>query len=243
MMYKNILLTGGSGNLGTEIIKSNLFSSLLSPSRDVLDITNIETIKRVFDNNKFDAVIHCAAFARMKECEKNPEKAIKINVIGTSNLVNEIINRNKNIRFIQISTDGVYPGTKGNYSEKDATFPYNKYCWTKLAAESSVNMLSNFCIIRTSFFNPKNIPFDDSPVDSYTSKMPINDLVKAIHHMLNHDFIGTINIGDDRKSFYNLYSKYKQVKPIKFEDVQKNLSFKLAKDASLDISLWKKIKS
>jgi len=246
MKYKNILLTGASGELGKSIVKSNIFSSLLTPSRKVLDITKPETIANFFDNNDFDAVVHCAALARMKECEENPIKAITTNIIGTNNLVNEVLKKeessNKKIRFIQISTDGVYPGTKGNYSENNETVPYNTYGWTKLGAECAVHTLSDFCIIRTSFFDPEKIEFDDAATDAYSSKVPINYFVNSISLLLNSGFSGTINVGRERRSDYGHYKEFKQdIKECKLDDIQKRISFKLYNDASMDISLWKKI--
>ena len=245
-MIKNILLTGSSGKLGQTIINSNYFPSLLSPSRDILDITKPETIRKFFDDNEIDAVIHCAALARMKECEEDPVKAIETNILGTSNLVIEVLKKEeklgKKIRFIHISTDGVYPSTRGNYTEKDETIPYNRYGWTKLGSECAVNLLSNFCIIRTRFFDPKSIRFDNSATDLYTSRVTIDYLAKAIAKMLNSKFIGTINIGEERRSDYDVYKEFKpSLEPSKFKDISKTASFPMAPDASMDCSLWKKI--
>ena len=246
MKYKNILLTGASGKLGKAIAKSSYFASLLMPSREEMDITKPESIKNFFHNNDFDAVIHCAALARMRECEKDPTKAIETNIIGASNLVREVINKEKEsgkkIRFIHISTDGVYAGTKENYSENDDTIPYNTYGWTKLGAECSVHALSNFCIIRTSFFDPENIKFENAAIDAYSSKVPINYLVKAISILVNHSFIGTINVGRERRSDYEHYKEFKpDIKKCNFEDMQKTVPFSLYKDSSMNISLWKKM--
>lgn len=246
MKYKSTLLTGSSGKLGQAIINSGYFSNLLAPTRDILDITKINSIKQFFNKNKFDSVIHCAALARMKECEENPNAAIETNVIGTANLVMETIKKEKTlkrkIRFVHISTDGVYPGIRGNYSEKDETIPYNKYGWTKLGAECTVNLLSNFCIVRTSFFDPKNIKFDESASDMYSSKVPIGYLVKAIAIMLNHDFTGTINIGSERKSDYKRYKQFKHsIKPCSITDILKTISFAMARNASMNCKVWKKI--
>lgn len=243
MKYKKILLTGASGQLGQAISNSGYFENLLTPSREILDITKPLTIKNYFHNNDFDAVIHCAALARMLECEKNPEQAIETNIIGTSNLVIEALRKEskfrKNIRFVHISTDGVYSGTKGNYSEKDAAIPYNIYGWTKLGAECAVKILSNHCIIRTSFFDSNRIKFDESATDAYSSKMQINDLVKAIAKMLESDFVGVINIGDKRKSDYERYKEFKPtLKPCKLKDILKIVPFQMAKDASLNTELW-----
>ncbi len=276
MKYKNILLTGGSGKLGQAIIKSGIFPSVLAPSRDVLDITKPETIEQFFKENEIDAVIHCAALARMAECEEEPIKAIEANIEGASNLINAVLKcqkypvdltdqRNisehaqelpvidgrfltrekeskKSVRFVHISTDYVYPGTKGNYSEEDETIPFNNYGWAKLGAECAVNLLSNFCIIRTSFFDPENIKFDCSANDAYSSKVPMGYLVKAIAKMLESDFIGIINIGSDRKSDYERYKEFKpSLKECKLKDILGNVPFQMAKDASMNCELWKKI--
>lgn len=242
MKYKNILLTGGTGKLGKAIL--NLQSSFLTPSSSILDITKSNTIQNFLKKNDIDAVIHCAAMARMKECHENPEKAIETNVIGTANLVLEVIEKEnklkKNIRFVHISTDGVYEGKTGNYSENDATMPYNIYGWTKLGAECSVKLLKNHCIIRTSFFDPGNIKFETSAIDAYTSKVTVGYLAKAVLIMLNNNFIGTINIGKERKSDYENYKKYKSsLKPCRFKDIQKKVPFAMAGDSSMNINKWK----
>jgi len=246
MKYKKILLTGGTGTLGKAIIKSGHFENILSPDKEILDITKPETIEDFINKNDIGAVIHCAALARLRECEDNPIKSLGTNIIGTSNLVQGILKKEEKIknkiRFIHISTDGVYDGIKGNYSEKDETIPCNKYGWTKLGAECAVNLLSNFCIIRTRFFDPSNIKFEKSAVDAYTSKITAFELAKAIKIMLESNFVGTINIGGTRISDYDAYKKYKpSIKPCKFEDILKETSFPMSKDASMDISIWKKI--
>lgn len=244
MTYKKILLTGSTGELGRAIANSGYFNHLLTPTSKEMNITKKKVVDDFFNKNEFDSIIHCAALARMKECEENPEKAINANIIGTINLVAATMKKEKKrkIRFVHISTDGVYPGTKGNYSEKDDAMPYNVYGWTKLGAECAANMLPNHCIIRTSFFNPKNIRFEDAPIDAYSSKVPIGYLVMAISVLLNNRFVGTINVGRERRSDYEHYKEFKpQIKKCKLKDVQKNVPFKFYKDSSMSISLWEKI--
>lgn len=248
MKYKKILLTGSTGTLGKAMLKLPDSNAFLAPSRDALDIANPASIKSFFGKNDIDAVIHCAALARMRECHLNPAKAIETNVIGTSNLVAETIRKEnrkgKSIRFVHISTDGVYEGKKGNYSEKGPAIPYNIYGWTKLGAECPVKLLKSHCIIRTSFFDPDNIKHEMSAKDAYSSKVAIGYLANAIIIMLNEEFIGTINIGSGRKSDYENYKKYKpSLKPCRFADMQKAVPFPLARDASMDCRLWKKIEA
>lgn len=248
MKYNHILLTGASGTLGKKLIELNKTYRLnfLTPPKDILDITKPDKIKKFFGTNDFEAIIHCAAMARMGECHENPDRALEVNTVGTCNLVNQTLIKEKkikkNIRFIQISTDGVYEGTEGNYSETSPTIPFNTYGWTKLGAECAVNLLKNHCIIRTNFFEPENIRFNESATDAYTSKVTIDYIAKAVVKMLNHNFIGTMNIGKERMSDYDNYKKYKpSLKPCKLKDMLKTVPFPIAKDFSMDISLWKKI--
>ena len=85
--------------------------------------------------------------ARIVDCEKNPFKAINVNINGTYNLVKEIldyeIKYKKKIKLVHISSDGVYPSIKGNYSEKGPLGPYNTYGWTKVASEFIVKFINN----------------------------------------------------------------------------------------------------
>ena len=181
---KNILLIGGSGKLGSSIIKSKLFKNLYSPKKRDLNILDRKSIKKIINKDKFDLIINCAAMARIIECEKNKSKAINVNIKGTYNLVKEILdyeNRfNKKIKLIHISSDGVYPSSKGNYSEKSSLEPYNIYGWTKLASEFIVKLVDKHVIIRTRFFDKKLLTFKKSANDIFTSSLEVDDLVKKI---------------------------------------------------------------
>lgn len=245
---KNILLTGGTGQLGRAIQKSKLFPGILAPSRRELDITDSKTVCQYFDTHGISAVIHCAALARIALCESDPGKAIDINIGGTSHLVKAVWRKEREsgrkIRFLYISTDGVYPGLQGGYQESAATMPYNNYGWTKLACECIVHLLTDYCIIRTNFFDPAHIEFYASAVDIFTSKLPLQDLVAAIKVLLNHRFVGVINVGGERLSDYQRYKKYSpQIRPCTREEILKNIPFQLYSDASLNTTLWEKLKS
>lgn len=247
MKHSKILLTGGSGNLGRAILKSGLFPGALSPGHIEMDIADEKSVDEFFKKNNPDAVVHCAAIARMTEVENDPARAVSVNIAGTCNLVKATFaaegRSGVKIRFVYISTDGVYPGAAGNYSESDATIPYNKYGWTKLGGECAVRTLPNFCIIRTSFFDPRNISFDSAATDMYSSKIPIDELAGSIQMILDSVFSGVINVGGERKSFYDRYNTVKpSIKPTTFKDVKKGAVFNIARDASLDISAWKSLK-
>ena len=72
-------------------------------------------------------------------------KSINLNIVGTANLVN-VCSKLK-IKLIYFSTSYVYPGTKGNYNERDAVLPWNNYAWSKLGGESAVQMYKNSLIL------------------------------------------------------------------------------------------------
>lgn len=237
-MEGKLLITGASGKLGREILNylENL-DNVLKPSSSELDISNEKSVESYFTRNKISSVIHCAAIASVSKCEQDLENAIKINALGTAFLVKEFNKYNKLGRFVYISTDYVYPCLDGNYKETDSLGPFTVYGWTKLSGEIAVNTLSNYCVIRTSFFNPEDIPFDTAFVDSFSSKMPIKELAKEVVKMLRDKFVGNVNIGHDRLSLFDLYKKYKS--SIKPENMP--LGGKRAKDSSMDISLWRSI--
>ena len=245
-MKSKVLLIGGSGNLGSTIKKSKLFKQIDCPKKKNLNLLKKATIKKFLKKN-YSIIINCAAMARMKECEKKPNKAFNVNVIGTLNLVKEINNYKeaykKNIRLIHISSDAVYSSTKGNYSEKSILKPYNFYGWTKLCSELIVKKLKNYVVIRTRFFNKKNIRFNTAATDIFTSMIEVKDLAKQIKKIASNKFIGIINVGNKRKSDFENYKNYKKsIKPCLRKDIIKNLNFKIAKDASMNLSVLKRMK-
>jgi nucleoside-diphosphate-sugar epimerase len=244
-MKRQILLTGSSGKLGQAIIKSKKFDNILTPPSHLLDICDPEKIADYFSHYKIDAVIHAAAMARIVPSEVNPDQAIRKNVVGTSNLVLQLLKdeSENTTRFIYISTDGVYSGIHGNYREDGPTVPKSKYGWSKLAGECVVNTLKNYCILRTRFFDPENIPFATSADDMFTSKIPVNELVDTIYWVLNSDYIGTLNIGGDRVSDFECHVKYnKAIRPCSRKEIAKDVTFELPTDISMDTTKYKKLK-
>tara|TARA_B100001248_G_scaffold50550_2_gene32690 strand:- start:1839 stop:2594 length:756 start_codon:yes stop_codon:yes gene_type:complete len=248
MIKGNILLIGGSGNLGQKIIKSNLFGKIYHPKKNSLNLLKPDQIDKFLNLKKVDIIINCASIARMKECEKNKSKAINNNILGTFNLVSSILkfnkNKRKNVLLVHISTDAVYPSIKGNYSEDSGLGPYNVYGWTKLSAEYLVKILEKHIIIRTRFYDKKKIKYKFSASDIFTSQVDIRLLPKYIKYLILEKYSGVINIGGKRISDFNLYKKdNKKLKPFKRKNLIKKLKFTIAKDSSLNIKKFKKIKN
>ncbi len=239
MNYSKILITGATGKLGKALLASDLQKRVcLAPTRLEMDITKKEQVEAYCARHDFDAVIHCAAIASVAVCEKDPVSALQVNLIGTTNLIQAALKRG--VRLVYISTDYVYPGVKGPYSEKDLTIPFTHYGWTKLGGECAVNVISNHCIVRTSFFDPDNIPFDTAPSDAFCSKIPLPELAGIIIKLLDSEFTGVINVGQERESLYAILKKYRpDIRPLTLDELSKGLPVKRAVDSSLDITRLK----
>lgn len=103
-------------------------------TRAELDLTDHVTVERAWRSIKPDAVIHCAALSRTKDCEQDPQLARRINVEATAHLAQLC----RNIPFLFLSSGEVFDGNRGWYSETDPPNPINAYGRTKCEAEQSV---------------------------------------------------------------------------------------------------------
>ena len=154
----NILITGAKGQLGTDIanaLKDEKDINLLLADINELDITDEAKVKKYFDENKIDMVIHTAAWTRVDDAETNKELVYKVNVLGTKYLVDNC--DIKNIAMIYFSTDYVFGG-EGNepYKVDDKKNPLGYYAETKYEGEIEVMRLKKNFILRISWVFGKN---------------------------------------------------------------------------------------
>lgn len=240
ILNNRILVTGGSGTLGEAIIESGLFKKIYSPTSKQLNILNYKKLRKFIYVKRINLIIHCAAIARMRKCEKNISKAIDVNIQGTLNIVKAIAK--KKIKVIYISSDSVYASTQGNYSELDPLKPYNTYGWTKVAAEFLIKTLNKYLIIRTRFFNKNKIFFKYSANNIYSSSMEVQKLVLIIYKLFKKKSTGVINVGEKKISDYNNYKKYNiNLKSCSKNKILKEISFKIGTNSSLNINKLKRI--
>ena len=145
-MKKKIVVTGGNGRFGS-VLKKNSRNNLLFPTKKQLNILKLNSIKNYLKKKKPRILIHLAGLSRpMNVHDKNIDKSIDLNIIGTANIVK--ICSLLNIKLIYFSTHYVYPCKKGNYSENSPLLPINNYAWSKLGGEASVQMYKNSLILR-----------------------------------------------------------------------------------------------
>ena len=225
-----ILLTGGSGLLGTELQK--LESNLLAPTHAEFDITDAEAVSTYIEARQPDIILHAAAMTDNRDAEANPQAARKINVEGTANLVRAC--DGTRIRFVYISTDYVYPGDKGNYSETDEVAPCNLYVATKLGGEEAVRRIPNHLIIRATFGASK-FAYPGALTDKWTSKEYVDVMAPKILDASRSPLTGVLNLGGERRSMYEYaVERNPDVKKLQRIDSE----HKMPVDSSLNMDRW-----
>ena len=159
MNKRNILVTGGNGQLGSELKElAQAYSNYHFIFTDVenLDICDHKAVATFIDKNNIHTIINCAAYTAVDKAEEQFELADKINHLAVANFSQ--IARDKNIQLIHISTDYVFDGTNHKpYTEKDSPNPQSVYGQTKLDGELAMQQINpeNSIIIRTSWVYSK----------------------------------------------------------------------------------------
>jgi dTDP-4-dehydrorhamnose reductase/SAM-dependent methyltransferase len=188
-----LLVTGGKGQLAYGIIRID--PSVLAPSREEMDVDSYESVDAYCRSRGVGVVIHAAAVTN-KFNEQVDEGYIRTNIIGTANIALWCM-RNK-ARLVYVSSDYVYPGETGNYSEEAPLYPVNRYALSKLGGECSVRLVENSLVIRTSFYKELNFP--RGCVDQFTTRIPLGEAAEAIHALaLRDDVRGVVNVGRTAK--------------------------------------------
>jgi dTDP-4-dehydrorhamnose reductase len=155
---EKILITGTSGLLGGKIVKQTRVHYTVIPTYNTkplfpnsveMNITDERRVLQVFSNFRPDIVVHVAAETNVDRCEVDKEHAWKVNAEGTRNIA-RMCNR-VGARIVYVSTDYVFDGEKGLYTEEDEPNPISYYGLTKLEGEKYVTEICrDHVIVRTS---------------------------------------------------------------------------------------------
>ena len=143
-------ITGANGLIGNYLVQT---APRFAPdwrvralTRDQLDLLDFAAVQREFQKDKPQLVIHCAAITVVGDAQKNPDLARRVNVEVTRQLAELAAE----VPYIFFSTDLVFDGRKGNYTETDRANPLHVYGETKLAAEEIVLKNPRHLVVRTS---------------------------------------------------------------------------------------------
>jgi dTDP-4-dehydrorhamnose reductase len=115
-------------------------------TRDQLDLLDCDAVRREFQKDRPQLVIHCAAVSTIAAAQSNPDLARRVNVDATALLAGLAAD----IPFVFFSSDLVFDGRKGNYAEADAVNPLHLYGETKTAAEQIILRNPRHTVVRTS---------------------------------------------------------------------------------------------
>jgi dTDP-4-dehydrorhamnose reductase len=143
-------ITGANGLIGNYLVQTALQSAprwrVRALTRADFDLLDFAAVEREFQRDKPQLIIHCVAITVVSEAQKNPALARRVNVEVTR-LLAELA---AEIPLVFFSTDLIFDGRKGNYSETDAPNPLHVYGETKLAAEEIVLKNPRHLVVRTS---------------------------------------------------------------------------------------------
>lgn len=221
---KSVFITGSCGFLGSYLVNilsqyriTGLIRDKYKTSDKIKyvygDLGNIEFVKNSIEYTKSDIVIHLGALTDVDYCEINPCEAVRINYLSTKAIAE--LCRSKGIKLIFISTDFIFDGEKGPYSEYNIPGPINVYGSTKLMSEEFImSIVDDYIICRITV--PYGIPagkknnfgywvyknlHDKNKIkvarDMYTTPTYIKNIAEGIKKLIELDYTGTVNIADN----------------------------------------------
>ncbi len=149
-----ILLIGGSGQLGSTLIKTKPRDiTLIFPKKSDFNLININQCLKFIDKENPDLIINAGAYTNVEQAEEDIEKTFKINYLATEAIAKKI--KSSGSKLIQISTDYVFDGYKKEpYKANDKKNPKNIYGESKSLGENAIiNYLTEeqYIILRTSW--------------------------------------------------------------------------------------------
>lgn len=266
-----VLVTGGTGLLGWWVARKlrergyKVYATyhVLEPSEleDVewvmMDLSDPGSVREALELARPDAVVHSAAYTDVDGCERDRERAYRVNYLGTRALA--WVARRLGTHVVYVSTDYVFDGERGMYREEDTPAPVNYYGFTKLLGEVAVKSILEGmgCIVRVSGLygcsptGKRNFGIgaleallDGREVrafhDQYLSPTYVPRLAESIAMLVERGMTGVIHVAGERLSRYQfalllaeeLGADRGLVKPVPMSSVR--LVARRPRDSSLD---------
>jgi dTDP-4-dehydrorhamnose reductase len=212
-----ILITGAYGQLGISLnkilsINHEVYNSGINVSKNKngfhLNIQDRVQVKTLINHLEPELIINLAALTNVDLCESNDELAYEVNTNGVRNIYDCFKGK-----IIQLSTDYVFDGQKGPYSEEDKTNPISVYGKTKLKAEKIILNSKENLVLRT------NVLYDISMnnkasflnwiieslerknkinvvIDQYNNPTWVNSICRVINLCIENNINGLFHWGD-----------------------------------------------
>ena len=256
----SLIIFGGSGQLGRSL--SSVFPEAIpyshSSDNRKADITNFKRLKEIFESEKPEIVINASAFTNVDACESEKERAFAVNSMGVMNIAS--LCREYSSKFIHFSTDYVFSGNKGQYSEDSVPDPINYYGFSKSIGDAYALSAPSSLVIRTSgvYGYGKNFPrfvYDSlnagktvNVIEGYYSPITSELLARSVKYLIEHDknISGILNIAGERISRFELAKTIATTFNFDSDLIVKaqklpNMKALRPYDSSLDISKAKRI--
>ncbi len=221
-MKPRVIVTGTAGLIGQYFVKTAArWASgweVHGLTRADLDLTDFSSVERMWERLQPNAVIHCAALSRTKDCERDPQQARRINVEATAYLAG----CSKEIPFVFLSSGEVFDGQVGWYRETDHANPINVYGQTKLEAEHRVLQNPRHTVVRIVLTAGISLNGDRSFVedmrraatsdramtlygDELRCPLPAGVIPRAVWELVNREATGLYHLGGrDRLSRWEI---------------------------------------
>ena len=256
-----VLVIGKDGQLGSELVRiidGSKGTSRQNGSGIYLDLTNSNSIEDTILKEMPDVVINAAAYTNVDGCEENRRDAFMINGKAVGNMARACSVTGS--YFIHISTDYVFDGEIGNYTEDETPNPVNYYGVSKLMGEAYALSYDDSLVIRTSgvYGVKMNFPLyvvktlreggTVNCIDSYYSPIHATLLAESIKELIGKRMYGILNVSGERLSRYDFAIRIKEALDIKSGNVtlvksSPNLKARRPYDSSLLSEKAKKILS
>lgn len=211
-----ILLTGGSGKLGTELQKLRKFDYV--PTHEEMDITDFDSVAMYMADLEIDLIVHAAAYTNVLQAETDRLACYETNVAGTENLS-------------LMASPMLY------ISSEYAAFPdLNHYSLTKRIAERYADKSLRLV------FKPRPFPHERAFIDQFTSGDYVDVIAREVNTAIDLVKIlpPILNIGTGRKSIYDLAKQTRpDIQPMSRTEVK---GVEIPPDTSMDCSEWERIK-
>ncbi len=256
---KSILLFGAGGQFGREFlnIEKNIIPVYHTSKNGELsiDLNNLDSIKKIISENKPDIIVNGAAFNSVDLSEKEHDVAYSINAEAVKIMAREA---NKlGSKFLHISTDYIFDGLTGNYSENSIPNPINFYGLSKLMGDNFASAYESSIVIRTSgvYGYSNNFPIfvynnlknnkRINALKGFYSPIHAYNLAMAAKKLIDLNYNGIINIAGERISRFDFANYIAETfnlnKDILEVDNFENLMAKRPFDSSLNILKAKKL--
>ncbi len=208
-----VLVIGASGQVGDACMRHikgavGTYSSRPKAGLVHLDLASPHSVREAFEAVKPTHVVLCSALTAVDFCEDNPELARKINVEGTRLVAEQCKAHQAHLTYL--STEYVFDGAAGPYSENDAPNPLNVYAKTKyegeaMAAKAPHNLIVRTTVIYSLGHDTKNFLHvlvsklkagEEIQVveDQVSTPIAADNLAEAIADLIKHDKEGLFNV-------------------------------------------------